>query len=254
MTSHHQVEAPRDVDASVSPSLHRPSPAEKRTGHIMGAWFLGTFVFSIPAFWFYDPLLDHAQYIVGGDHDTVLRWPRERDPARLPDVAQQAVAPEDGHAGPRGRPLGRHRRGGRTAGRLGHARRTSRAVHGTRGDLGAVSQSAAADRELPAVADPHRRASPGFRVATRSAQWTAGDRRCYSPHPRPRGPHPDARHRPSRRPPRRRWLRRERSGTTRWLRRERSDRLETTFRGQRPTAQCSGLTAGVMSDTMGPWQ
>ena len=36
----------------------------------MGAWFLGTFVFSIPAFWFYDPLLDHAQYIVGSDRDT----------------------------------------------------------------------------------------------------------------------------------------------------------------------------------------
>ena len=70
MTSHRPVEAPRDVDASVGPTLYRPSPAEKRTGHIMGAWFLGTFVFSIPAFWFYDPLLDHAQYIVGGDHDT----------------------------------------------------------------------------------------------------------------------------------------------------------------------------------------
>ena len=27
-------------------------------------------VFSIPAFWFYDPLLDHAQYIVGSDRDT----------------------------------------------------------------------------------------------------------------------------------------------------------------------------------------
>ena len=28
------------------------------------------FVFSIPAFWFYDPVLDHAQYIVGSDRDT----------------------------------------------------------------------------------------------------------------------------------------------------------------------------------------
>ena len=46
------------------------SPAEKRTGHIIGGWFLGTLVFSIPAFWFYDPLLDHAQYIVGSDRDT----------------------------------------------------------------------------------------------------------------------------------------------------------------------------------------
>ncbi|HSE55975.1 MAG TPA: DUF4386 domain-containing protein [Nocardioidaceae bacterium] len=36
----------------------------------MGAWFLGTFVFSIPAFWFYDPLLDHASYVVGSGEDT----------------------------------------------------------------------------------------------------------------------------------------------------------------------------------------
>jgi hypothetical protein len=36
----------------------------------MGAWFLGTFVFSIPAFWFYDPLLNHATYIVGSGQDT----------------------------------------------------------------------------------------------------------------------------------------------------------------------------------------
>jgi hypothetical protein len=36
----------------------------------MGAWFLGTFVFSIPAFLFYDPLLNHASYVVGSGHDT----------------------------------------------------------------------------------------------------------------------------------------------------------------------------------------
>ena len=36
----------------------------------MGAWFLGTFVFSIPAFWFYDPLLNHARYILGSGADT----------------------------------------------------------------------------------------------------------------------------------------------------------------------------------------
>jgi hypothetical protein len=32
----------------------------------MGAWFLGTFVFSIPAFLFYDPILNQPNY-VGGD-------------------------------------------------------------------------------------------------------------------------------------------------------------------------------------------
>ena len=36
----------------------------------MGAWFLATFVFSIPAFWFYDPVLDHGKYVVGGGQDT----------------------------------------------------------------------------------------------------------------------------------------------------------------------------------------
>jgi hypothetical protein len=50
--------------------LHGPSSAEQRTARIMGAWFLGTFVFSIPAFLFYDPLLGHAAYVVGGGQDT----------------------------------------------------------------------------------------------------------------------------------------------------------------------------------------
>jgi hypothetical protein len=51
-------------------SLFAPSPREQRTARIMGAWFLGTFVFSIPAFLFYDPLLDHAGYVVGNGKDT----------------------------------------------------------------------------------------------------------------------------------------------------------------------------------------
>jgi hypothetical protein len=36
----------------------------------MGAWFLGTFVFSIPAFFFYDPVLNQADYIVGSGDET----------------------------------------------------------------------------------------------------------------------------------------------------------------------------------------
>jgi hypothetical protein len=35
----------------------------------MGAWFLGTFI-AIPAFFFYDPILDHANYVVGSGDDT----------------------------------------------------------------------------------------------------------------------------------------------------------------------------------------
>jgi hypothetical protein len=50
--------------------LYAPSQAEQRTARIMGAWFLGTFVFSIPAYFFYDPLLGHARYVVGGGQDT----------------------------------------------------------------------------------------------------------------------------------------------------------------------------------------
>jgi hypothetical protein len=35
----------------------------------MGGWFLGTFVFSIPAYFFYDPILNHANYVAGGGKD-----------------------------------------------------------------------------------------------------------------------------------------------------------------------------------------
>jgi Domain of unknown function (DUF4386) len=51
-------------------ALCAPTQAEQRTARIMGAWFLGTFVFSIPAFWFYNPLLNHATYVVGSGDDT----------------------------------------------------------------------------------------------------------------------------------------------------------------------------------------
>lgn len=50
--------------------LRYPTRAEQRTAHIMGAWFLGTFVFSIPAFLFYDPLLNHPGYVTGSGQDT----------------------------------------------------------------------------------------------------------------------------------------------------------------------------------------
>jgi hypothetical protein len=38
----------------------------------MGAWFLGTFVFSIPAFFFYGPILDDADYVVRGSGSTSI--------------------------------------------------------------------------------------------------------------------------------------------------------------------------------------
>jgi Domain of unknown function (DUF4386) len=48
--------------------LCAPTPAEQRTARIMGAWFLGTFI-AIPAFFFYDPILNHADYVVGSGED-----------------------------------------------------------------------------------------------------------------------------------------------------------------------------------------
>jgi Domain of unknown function (DUF4386) len=57
-------------DRRAGQELHAPTRSEQRTAHIMGAWFLGTFVFSIPAFWFYNPVLNHADYVVGRGSDT----------------------------------------------------------------------------------------------------------------------------------------------------------------------------------------
>jgi hypothetical protein len=60
----------KDGPSPVDGPLRNPTETEQRTARIMGAWFLGTFVFSIPAFVFYDPLLNHADYVLGSGHDT----------------------------------------------------------------------------------------------------------------------------------------------------------------------------------------
>ena len=60
---------PHTVPARVGQSLFAPTQAEQRTARIMGAWFLGTFVFSIPAFFFYDPILNQPNYVGGGGED-----------------------------------------------------------------------------------------------------------------------------------------------------------------------------------------
>lgn len=46
-----------------------PTESEQRTAHIMGLWFLLTFVFSIPALWFYEPVLNHTNYVLGSGSD-----------------------------------------------------------------------------------------------------------------------------------------------------------------------------------------
>lgn len=64
--------APRQDDSlsdprrAETPLLYRPSPSEQRTARIMGAWFLGTFLFSIPAYFFFEPLLTDPDYTVDG--------------------------------------------------------------------------------------------------------------------------------------------------------------------------------------------
>lgn len=42
----------------------------RKTSLIFGLFFAGTFVFSIPALLFYEPVLDDADYVLGGDFDT----------------------------------------------------------------------------------------------------------------------------------------------------------------------------------------
>jgi Domain of unknown function (DUF4386) len=44
--------------------------SSRRTALIAGLWFAGTFVFSIPALFFYDPVLNDADYILGAGADT----------------------------------------------------------------------------------------------------------------------------------------------------------------------------------------
>jgi hypothetical protein len=66
----HQADTAPTVPTQRGRGLRAPSKAERRTGHIMGLWFLATFVFSIPALWFYAPLLNHTSYILGSGADT----------------------------------------------------------------------------------------------------------------------------------------------------------------------------------------
>jgi Domain of unknown function (DUF4386) len=61
--------ANRTAANRAGPDLYAPTPAEQRTARIMGGWFLGTFI-AIPAFFFYDPILNHADYVAGSGSDT----------------------------------------------------------------------------------------------------------------------------------------------------------------------------------------
>lgn len=39
--------------------------SDQRTARIAGLWFIGTFVFSIPALLLYDPVLNDTNYVLG---------------------------------------------------------------------------------------------------------------------------------------------------------------------------------------------
>lgn len=50
-----------------------PADWDERTRKSMlwtGILFIGTFLFSIPALFFYSPIIDHQDYVLGGGHDT----------------------------------------------------------------------------------------------------------------------------------------------------------------------------------------
>jgi hypothetical protein len=61
-----------DEDGVSEPGDKRGSALEsgEKAAFIAGLWFIGTFVFSIPAALLYDPVLSHANYILGQGADT----------------------------------------------------------------------------------------------------------------------------------------------------------------------------------------
>jgi hypothetical protein len=60
----------KDTPAQLDGVLRSPTRAEQRTARVMGAWFLGTFIFSIPAFFLYEPILSNVDFVLGRGDDT----------------------------------------------------------------------------------------------------------------------------------------------------------------------------------------
>jgi hypothetical protein len=46
--------------------------SDRKTARLVGWLFLGTFIFSIPGYLLYGPLLDHPTYVLGTGHDTQI--------------------------------------------------------------------------------------------------------------------------------------------------------------------------------------
>jgi Domain of unknown function (DUF4386) len=55
-------------------SSPKQSPQQRRIALIAGVFFIITFVASIPALYFYEPVLDHAGYILGAGADTRVEF------------------------------------------------------------------------------------------------------------------------------------------------------------------------------------
>ena len=51
---------------------HAMPTSDRKTARLVGWLFIGTFVFSIPGFLLYGPLLDHPEYVLGAGHDTQI--------------------------------------------------------------------------------------------------------------------------------------------------------------------------------------
>ena len=56
-----------------TPTTSAPPDPMRRTSLTAGWLFLATFVFSVPALAFYAPIVNHADYVLGGGHDASVR-------------------------------------------------------------------------------------------------------------------------------------------------------------------------------------
>lgn len=59
---------------STAPAAVEPTPAHQRRARIFGVWFALTFVTSIAALLFYDPILNDTRYVLGDGADTRVQF------------------------------------------------------------------------------------------------------------------------------------------------------------------------------------
>jgi Domain of unknown function (DUF4386) len=64
--------APQTSRTTISEGQARHAHLGPSHARIVGWLFIGTFVFSIPGYLLYGPLLDHPDYVLGSGHDTQI--------------------------------------------------------------------------------------------------------------------------------------------------------------------------------------